>query len=344
VVATGTGLNYQWQVSTDNGANWTNMTNGVQYSNVTTQTVTILNVQTSQNGHRYRVIVSGVCPPAVTSNTVTLVVSTPPTITTQPASRTVCAPDAATFSVVAAGVPAPTIYQWQVSTNAGVTWTNLTTGGSYTPTLTVSPTATTQTGSLYRVIVTNSCGQSITSANATLTVNARTPISIAPLPTRICISDTLVPLTAGPTGGSWSGIGVSGFNFVPGATAIGTYTLTYTYTNSLACTSTATVLAKVEDCPERIRLLRDNAVVLFPNPNNGRFNIRMNSVLYNYLGMDVYTTAGQLLHQKVFSGLVYGRTIPIDLTFLPSGNYMVKFFYDDGIRTSEKTFPVIIGR
>jgi hypothetical protein len=344
VTATGTGITYQWQVSTDNGSTWTNMVNGVQYSNVTTQTVTILNVQTSQNGHRFRVIVSGVCPPAVTSSTVTLVVSTPPTITTPPASRTVCAPDAATFSVVAAGVPAPTIYQWQVSTNSGSTWTNLTTGGSYTPTLTVSPTATTQNGSLYRVIVTNSCGQSITSSNATLTVNARTPISIAPLPTRICISDTLVPLSAGPTGGSWSGIGVSGFNFVPGATAIGNYTLTYTYTNTLACTSTATVVASVVDCPERIRLLRDNAVIVYPNPNNGRFNFRMNSVLYNYLGMNVYNTAGQMLYQKVFSGLVYGRTIPIDLTFLPNGNYMVKFFYDDGIRTSEKTFPVIIGR
>jgi hypothetical protein len=100
----------------------------------------------------------------------------------------------------------------------------------------------------------------------------------------------------------------------------------------------------VEDCPERIRLLRDNAVILYPNPNNGNFNIRINSVLYNYLGMSVYSTSGQLLKTQTFGGLSYGRVIPIDLTFLPSGTYMVKFFYDDGIRTSEKTFPVVIGR
>jgi hypothetical protein len=31
----------------------------------------------------------------------------------------------ATFSVVAAGVPLPTLYQWQVSTDAGVNWNNL---------------------------------------------------------------------------------------------------------------------------------------------------------------------------------------------------------------------------
>lgn len=344
VGATGTGITYQWQASTDNGTTWNNISNGVQYSGTTTASLTVLNVQTTQNGHRFRVIVSGTCPPPVTSNVVILVVSTPPTITTQPANRIVCAPDAATFSVVAGGVPAPNIYQWQVSTDAGATWTNLTTGGSYTPTLTVSPTATSQNNNRYRVIVTNSCGQSVTSAAAILTVNARTPVTIAPLPSRICLSDTLVPLTATPVGGSWSGIGISGFNFVPPITAVGSYTLTYTYTNAANCTSTGTVVANVQDCPERIRQLDENAVILYPNPNNGHFNIRINSVLYNYLGMTVYNTMGQRVFTQNFTGLVYGRVVPINLSSLPSGTYMIKFFYDDGIRTNEKTFPVVIQR
>jgi hypothetical protein len=114
--------------------------------------------------------------------------------------------------------------------------------------------------------------------------------------------------------------------------------------NPLGCTSTGTVVAKVEDCPERIRQLDENAVILFPNPNNGRFNIRINSVLYNFLGMNVYNTIGQRVRTQVFNGLVYGRVVPIDLGDLPSGTYMVKFFYDDGIRTNEKTFPVVIQR
>ncbi|MGQ0740307.1 MAG: T9SS type A sorting domain-containing protein [Bacteroidota bacterium] len=346
VVATGTSLTYQWQRSTDNGVTWTNVAEDVLHSGTTTPSITVNNPTVAQNGHRYRVIISGVCPPTpVTSNVVILVVATPPVITTQPANRTVCAPDAAVFTVVAGGVPAPNIYQWQVSTTgAAGPWVNLTTGGSYTPTLTVSPTATSQSGSLYRVIVTNNCGQSVTSSNALLTVNAPTPVVITPLPTRICLSDTLVNLSATPVGGSWSGIGVSGFNFIPSATSVGTYTLTYTYVNAAGCTSTGTVTAPVIDCPERIRLLRNDGVILFPNPNGGRFNIRMNSVLYNYLGMRVYNTAGQLLMTQVFNGLVYGRVVPIDLSHLPAGTYMVKFFYDDGIRTSEKTFPVIIQR
>jgi subtilisin-like proprotein convertase family protein len=346
VSATGTGLIYQWQISTDNGATWTNLVNnGTQYAGVTTATLTLLNVQTTQNNHRFRVIVSGVCPPPVTSSSVTLVVATPPIITSQPASTTVCAGVNATFTAGATGVPAPTIYQWQVSTNGGATWTNLTTGGSYTTTLTVSPTTTSMSGNLYRLVFTNSCGQFVNSAAATLTVNPIPVVTVTNLSTRrICISDTLVPLEGTPSGGSWSGIGVSGFNFVPTATAVGTYTLTYTFTNTFGCTNRATTNVTVIDCPERIRLLRDNAVILFPNPNNGQFNIRVNSVLYNYLGMNVYNSAGQLITKKTFNGLAYGRTVPINLTHLPSGVYMVKFFYDDGIRTSEKTFEVIIGR
>ena len=344
VAATGTGITYQWERSTDNGTTWAPIVDDALHSGTTTNAVTVINPTVARNGHRYRVVVSGTCPPPVTSNVVILVVATPPTITTQPANRTVCAPDAAVFTVVAGGTPAPNIYQWQVSTNSGGSWTNLTTGGSFTPTLTVSPTATSQTGSLYRVIVTNTCGQSVTSSNATLTVNAPTTVTIAPLPTRICLSDTLVPLSASPVGGTWSGIGISGSNFVPSVTSIGSYTLTYTYVNAAGCTSTGTVVASVIDCPERIRQLDENAVILFPNPNTGRFNIRINSTLYNYLGMSVHNTAGQLLHRQTFNGLTYGRTVPVDLSHLPAGPYMVKIFYDDGIRTSEKTFPVIIQR
>jgi hypothetical protein len=177
----------------------------------------------------------------------------------------------------------------------------------------------------------------------TITVNPGQAVTVTPLASRICLSDTLIPLVGLPVGGSWSGIGVSGFNFIPSATGVGTFTLTYTYTNASGCAGTGTVIAKVEDCAERLRLLRDNAVILYPNPNSGRFNIRINSTIYNYLGMKVYTATGQLVKTMSFNGLVYGRVIPIDISPLPAGVYMVKFYYDDGIRTADKTFKVIIG-
>lgn len=345
VTATGPGLTYQWKL----GA--VNLVNNVQLSGATTNTLTIANV-TAANAGSYICVVSGICAPAVISTAAVLTVATAPVMSTQPASVTICTGANASFMSAATGVPAPTIYQWQVSTDAGVTWTNLLTGGSFTPTFSITGATVALNNSRYRVLVTNNCGQSVTSGAATLTVNPLPTVTATALSSRICISDTLVGLSGSPVGGSWSGIGVSGFNFVPSATAVGTYSLAYSYTSALACSASATVDAKVVDCLERLRLLQDNAVKLYPNPNRGRFNIRINSTLYNYLGMKVYNAQGQLVNGKVvneilvspvYSGLIFGRVIPIDLTYLPAGIYVIKFYYDDGGRTSEKGFKVVIG-
>lgn len=345
VAATGTGVTFQWR------KNGVALVNGVQasgslVSGATTNSVTLIGVVAADAG-TYTVAVSGTCPPTVISSNAVLVIASAPVIATQPANRTVCEGLPAAFTVAATGSPTPTIYQWQVSTNGGGLWTNLTTGGSFTPTFTIPATTIAQNGNLYRVIVTNSCGQTTTSSNATLTVNAATVLSVVPLPARICLSNSgTIPLVGTPAGGTWSGIGVSGSNFVPSVTSVGTYRLTYTFTNASGCVSTATVTANVvanAEC-DQIRLLSDDALILYPNPNDGRFNIRINSTLYSFLGMQVYSSSGQLVHTQLFRQLVYGQVLPIDLTKLPSGPYMVKFYYDGGARTSEKTFPVIIGR
>ncbi len=346
VGAAGAGLTYKWQVSTNGGGTFSDIQVNPNYSGFTTNQLTVINPQPNMTGYQFRVIVSGTCTPSpVTSNAVTMTIAQVPTITsvtTNPSNASVCVGQNITFTAAFSGSPTPNIFQWQSSPD-GVNWTNLTTGGSFTPVFTITGATLAQNGLRYRVIVTNLCGQSATSTPVTLTVSTNVP-TVTALPNRICISDSLIPLQGLPVGGSWSGIGVSGFNFVPSATALGTYTLTYTYTNPSGCTASATVTAKVEDCPERIRLLRDDAVVLFPNPNNGRFNFKMNSTLYNYINMRVYNSQGQLVNNRYFGNLVYGRVVPVDLHMLPVGVYFVKFGYDDGIRTSEKTFTVVIGR
>ena len=87
---------------------------------------------------------------------------TAPTITTQPANQTVIAGETATFSVTAAGT-GPLSYRWQ----KGTTPISGATSASYT----TASTTNADSGSQFRVVVSNSAGI-ITSNKATLTVNA----------------------------------------------------------------------------------------------------------------------------------------------------------------------------
>jgi hypothetical protein len=93
-----------------------------------------------------------------------------PTITTQPANQTVTAGQTATFTAAATGSPTPTV-QWQVSTDGGVTFSNV--SGATSTTLSFT-TALSQSGNRYRAVFTNSAGTATTTA-ATLTVNAGPP-------------------------------------------------------------------------------------------------------------------------------------------------------------------------
>ena len=94
-------------------------------------------------------------------------VSGAPSITSQPASRTVDPGSTVTFTVVATGNPTLT-YQWRKNA------VNLSNGGKYsgatTATLTISNVQQTEVGN-YSVVVTNGFGATV-SANAALAVNA----------------------------------------------------------------------------------------------------------------------------------------------------------------------------
>ncbi len=153
---------YQWQVSTDGGANWANVT-GATSASYTTGVLT-----TTDNGKRYRVVVSsgGI---SVNSSAVTLTVTAAvvaPAVTVQPAAQTVTAPDAASFSVTATGT-SPS-YQWQRSSDGGATFANI--ASATAATYSTGATSAAMNGERYRVVVGNSAG-SVTSSAAVLTVN-----------------------------------------------------------------------------------------------------------------------------------------------------------------------------
>ena len=81
VIASGTGLTYQWQFSNNGGSSFSNLSNGGLYSNVTSATMSITGATAGMNNYQYRVAINGTCSPAVTSSAVTLTVNTAPSIT-----------------------------------------------------------------------------------------------------------------------------------------------------------------------------------------------------------------------------------------------------------------------
>ncbi len=122
----------------------------------------------------------------MTSGAATLTVNAAavaPTITTPPANQTVTAGQTASFSVVAAGT-APLSYQWQKN---GVNIAGATSSSYTTPV-----TATSDSGSTFDVVVSNTAG-TVTSSAATLTVNAA---AVAPTITTPPANQTV---TAGQT-------------------------------------------------------------------------------------------------------------------------------------------------
>src|ERR1035437_7738307 len=192
---------YQWQVSTDGGVTWNNIVNGGVYGGATTSTLTISD-GTGLNGYQYRCIVDGqtLCSPA-TSAAATLTVNNAPVITTPPANVTICAPSGASFTVVAAN---GLTYQWQVSTDAGVTWNNVVNGGVYSGATTATLNISNATGFnayQYRVIVGGAalCAPE-TSVAAILTVNTAPAITSQPADATICVP----PAGSGTVGTSFS--------------------------------------------------------------------------------------------------------------------------------------------
>jgi Leucine-rich repeat (LRR) protein len=124
-------LSYQWQLSTDGGSVWSNISGATSYSFITPAVAFV------SNGNQYRCQVfntrNGVTA-TVSSNPATLSVAASPAIINQPQNITVLEGATATFGVTAeaadAGIGGILSYQWQLSTNGGSSWSNI--GGATT--------------------------------------------------------------------------------------------------------------------------------------------------------------------------------------------------------------------
>jgi gliding motility-associated-like protein/uncharacterized repeat protein (TIGR01451 family) len=181
VVATGSGLTYQWR----NGI--VNLINGVNISGATTATLTINPATISDTSSFYNVVITGACAPTATSVNVSLMINSLPIINTQPNNQTVCSGNSASFSVIAVGVGLS--YQWR---NGIVNLTNgANISGANTATLVINPATISDTSSFYNVVISGVCGPNATSLNASLLINTLPTITSQPNGQAVCAGSSV---------------------------------------------------------------------------------------------------------------------------------------------------------
>lgn len=147
----------------------------------------------------------------------------------------------------------------------------------------------------------------------TVTVNQLPNVSISAIPV-FCVSDGSSVLTQGtPSGGTYSGTGITGTVFSPSTAGLGIYPVTYTYTDINGCTNTASGMITVDQC---LGLDEVSAIqpVVYPNPSTGLATIEFPGS-FAYLVTDA--------QGRTVSEGMGAETMQLDLTSFSNGVYQV---------------------
>jgi hypothetical protein len=323
--ASGTGLTYQWQISTDGGGTFTNVTNTGIYNGATTNTLSLSGSSVGITGNRYRLVVNGTCTPApLVSAASTLSVNTPGAITAQPSINTkVCVGSTATISAAASGsLPG---FQWQVSKDGGITYSDVATGGT-SQTLTISNATMADNGNRYRAVATiASCG-SVVSDPTILTVSPLPVVTLSVAPVTEIKPGQSTFITAGsvPAAASYvwtrNGIvvnGATGSSINANINGLGTYQAIVTDVNG--CTNKSKT--------EAVTALPSYDLFIYPNPSSGIFQVRLyQPSLTDWRTVRIFNSAGVLIASKefpLFSNVDPYLKMDFDLSKAASGIYFV---------------------
>ena len=381
--ATGTGINYQWQLSTDGGVTYTNI------AGATNASYSINAITAALNGYQYHVVASGTCTPAATSNAATLNVVNPATVAVQPSSTTVCSGSNATVNVTANGTGV--IYQWQVSTNGGTTFTNI--AGATNASYTINNATTANAGNLYHVLLSNAtCTTPTVSNNAALNVNALPTVSAISTENSVCTGSPVTLIGSGASTYTWSPVGLTGSAVTvnptvnpntPSVPNTVTYTVTGTDNNNCSNTTTINITANplpvvtLTATPENVALLPGRTVTLTATVSPSGFDLswykngqlitnNSNTLVVAADQVGTYTVKASQngnLCQSMSAPLTVRDSITSTLFIYPNpnnGNFTVSLYnyitnqnksrfqtvqiYDaKGARVFKKTYPVNVG-
>ena len=157
----------------------------------------------------------------------------------------------------------------------------------------MSPTTTTD----YTVATTDQFG-CVGFDTVTVTVNALPSIDITVSDT-ICISQTSLTLTATPVGGTFSGPGVTNGVFDASLVGVGTFTISYAYTDGNGCSATANKSVYVDGspgCTPGVGTLAGLEIGgVYPNPFQDEVTIEFTATSSEPVTINMYDLLGQVI-------------------------------------------------
>ena len=226
------------------------------------------------------------------TNTTGVMVNPTPTLTVN--SEIICAGQTATLTASGA---------------ATYSWSSGQTGNA----ITVSPA----TNTLYTIYGYNGvCNDSIVS---NITVNPLPNVTLTANHYTVCLSDSMVNLNGLPFGGIYSGAGVTAASFDPLVAGVGTFVVTYNYTDGNNCSGTNSLSIIVSPCTGIHELNNSNSFSIYPNPANDFFVVNSINKNPNY-NLKLMDATGKLILEKV----IIKQTESIDINKLAKGIYFIE--------------------
>ena len=152
-------------------------------------------------------------------------------------------------------------------------------------------------------------------------VHALPQISFSVANDSLCLTDSASLLTANPTGGNFSGPGVSGNTFDPALAGIGNHILHYSFSDSFGCTDSAAVIINVQNCIITSSAFVDvSEIRIYPNP--AREEIFLLFPKFDPDGkVEVFSLNGTLIIEAQHP---QNKLMRIDLGQLSNGLYLLK--------------------
>lgn len=193
------------------------------------------------------------------------------------------------------------------------------TGGSPAASTATGGTTSFATAGTYNVnlTVTNACGTD-TDSESILVSNAPA-VSFTFSDDTTCLTGGTVTMNPTPSGGTFSGTGVTGSTFDPAIAGVGTHTVTYTYVDGgTGCTAIQTNDIVVDNCLSVTGIAGNDNFMVFPNPAAYTLTIQGST---DFTQVEILDMTGRLVSNMVN---INSRKATLSLNELPNGMYTVR--------------------